>query len=69
MVRKFNYFISDFYSYFFKAETDDGVNEYLYKVLVVGDIGTGKTYVSTYHFVFTIVNVLFLQFYYKEICT
>ena len=45
MVRKFNYFVSDFYSYFFKAETDDGVNEYLYKVLVVGDIGTGKTYV------------------------
>jgi len=25
------------------AENDDGVTEYLYKVLVVGDIGTGKT--------------------------
>ena len=24
-------------------ENDDGVQEYLYKVLVVGDIGTGKT--------------------------
>ena len=24
-------------------DNDDGVNEYLYKVLVVGDIGTGKT--------------------------
>eukprot|EP01103_Thecamoeba_quadrilineata_P008224 TRINITY_DN17991_c0_g1_i1.p1 TRINITY_DN17991_c0_g1~~TRINITY_DN17991_c0_g1_i1.p1 ORF type:complete len:217 (+),score=34.86 TRINITY_DN17991_c0_g1_i1:44-694(+) len=26
-----------------KADNDDGVTEYLYKVLVVGDIGTGKT--------------------------
>jgi len=25
------------------TETEDGVTEYLYKVLVVGDIGTGKT--------------------------
>jgi len=25
------------------AEQEDGVTEYLYKVLVVGDIGTGKT--------------------------
>lgn len=27
----------------FQAQEDDGVTEYLYKILVVGDIGTGKT--------------------------